>query len=153
VSNGPVAKLKVTGVAASRHTIGTARKPSRHNCELRWSRWRLFIRRCARYLWWKCINGHSVSGPRPMYITCIDDASIFHRKVPKRWRRGQPPPSTYKSTTFKSVTEKIRSDVLHLLQCRSILSVLDWGIDDFWRRRRVSRFTTHVLRMIKIYFK
>lgn len=29
---------------------------------------------------------------RPMYITCIDDASIFHRKVPKRTRARRPPP-------------------------------------------------------------
>lgn len=85
--------------------------------------------------------------PRPMYITCIDDASIFHRKVPKRVAPVSPPPphpcSPHKSTAFKSVTVKIRSDVPHLSQ--SLLDSVGIRLryrEIFWRRRSAPRFTT-----------
>lgn len=87
MSNGPVAKLKVTGVA--RPLAPGALSAQREN------RAAIIVSygdHAGVYLFAVApvIYDENASADtlyirlRPMYITCIDDASIFHRKVPKR---------------------------------------------------------------------
>jgi len=131
VSNGPVAKLKVTGVAAR---VSAAPRENRAAIIVSYDDHarRLFIRRCARYLWWKCISGHSASDVYYVYRWRVDISS----KSPETNARASPTPTPipHKSTPFESVTEKIRSDARpHIFYGRSILSLPDWGIS--FRRR------------------
>lgn len=134
MSNGPVAKLKVTGVAASR--IGrAARKPSRHNCELRWSCPAVYLFAVAPVIYDENASADTLC---PMYITCIDDASIFHRKVPKLARAtpGHLTPPSRPTNPLPSNLSPRKLEAMRAARIfygRSILSLLDWGIS--FRRR------------------
>lgn len=161
MSSGPVTKLKVTGVAAarSRRTIGTQRENRAAIIVSYGDHAGVYLFAVAPLFMMKMHQRTLCIYPAPadvyyVYRWRVDISS----KSPKTWLRGRPPLplppptlATHKSTAFKSVTEKIRSDVPHLSQCRSILSVLDWGIENF--STPSSRDLLLALKMIEICFK
>lgn len=148
MSNGPVAKLKVTGVAAAR-----SRPPLSAQRENRAAIIVSYGDHAGVYLFAVAPviydeNASAVRSVRPAQLRCILRVSMTRRYfieksqnvAPASLPLPPPPPSpltpfalSHKSTAFKSVTGKIRSDVPHLSRRRSILSLLDWGIENFWR--------------------
>jgi len=170
VSNGPVAKLKVTGVARPL-APGAARLSAQR--ENRAAIIVSYDDHAGVYLFAVApvIYDENASAdtlyirPRPMYITCIDDASIFHRKVPKRgitYTSHPFPPSSLFTNPLPSNMSSAKLEVM----CRTFYSAplnsvgIRLRYREIWtsssRERRdlyYSRFILLVLRMIKIYFK